>query len=106
MDMAVYFACNVWLTPVNIQRRDSLLEELMIERLMKNVGVVIYTSFQSSSYNDKSRSAFAGLALATVRCRQPPTDAFAVGLTWMLTIVRRSSRCACLPGCSDGVRHC
>ena len=49
MGMGVYFACNVWLTPVNIRRRDSLLEELLVERLVKNVGVVIYTSFQISS---------------------------------------------------------
>ena len=44
-----YFACNAWLAPVNIRRRDSLLEELLVERLVKNVGVVIYSSFQSLS---------------------------------------------------------
>ena len=66
--MGIYFACNVWLAPANIRRRDSLLEELLVERLVKNVGVVMYSSFLKMSYNDKSRSTCVGLAFATVRC--------------------------------------
>ena len=34
----------------------------------------MHSSFQSSSYNDKSHSACAGLAFVIVRCSQPPTD--------------------------------
>ena len=46
MSMGVCFACNAWLAPVNIRRRDSLLKELLVERLVKNVGVGLIAPFK------------------------------------------------------------